>query len=286
MMRRYAWTVAGVILVSGAAVAVRSLGSEPAPEAAAAQADPPALREPAKDALAHLSDLLDLEIDMKDFQQPMSLKEALGLLYEKLNADGKEFPIIVDTAAFKREDLEAPDVYETRVQFPPFPRKMTVGAALQWALKGVAGGNATFNVKGSGIEITTFKSACIENLLATRILANYENRRLADILRNLSVRTGVSILIDPRAVEQANRTVSAKFHGNASLAGALKTLTDMADLKAVVLDGVVYITTPANVETLRKEKLRMLDGQNPLWPNVPAEPNTWIKAKETGRRDQ
>jgi hypothetical protein len=286
MMRRYSWMVAGVMLVSGAVLAVRSPGNPPAPEAQAAQADPPPLREHAKDALARIGELLDQEIDMRDFQLPMSLKEALGLLYEKLNADGKELPIIVDADAFKREDLDAPDIYETPVRFPPFPKKMTIGVALQRALKCVASGNATYIVKGGAIEITTFKSASIENLLTTRILANYQNRRLADILRDLSARTGVSILIDPRANVEANRTLSAKFHGDASLAGALRTLTDMADLKAIVLDGVVYITTPANAESLRKEKLQLLVGQDPLWPNVPAEPNLWMRAKEAGRRDQ
>jgi tetratricopeptide (TPR) repeat protein len=95
----------------------------------------------------------------------MSLKEALGLIYEKLNASNIELPIIVDTEAFKELAPEAPDVYETRVQFPPFPRKMSIKVALKLALSKVATGNATFMIRRDFIEITTVDRAVADKAL-------------------------------------------------------------------------------------------------------------------------
>ena len=82
-----------------------------------------------------VSNMLEETIDMKDFQQPggLSLKDALSLLYEKMAAKGKELPILIDTEAFKG-DAEGPDVYETVVKFPPFPKRMQVQMVLRLAL--------------------------------------------------------------------------------------------------------------------------------------------------------
>src|SRR2546421_12252094 len=48
------------------------------------------------------------KVDMKDFLNQMTLKEFIGLLYEKLAAKNKEVPILVDWNAFKEE---TPDIY-------------------------------------------------------------------------------------------------------------------------------------------------------------------------------
>src|SRR5205823_5369633 len=42
--------------------------------------------------------LMEEPLDMKDFQNPMTLKEALGLLSHKFAAKGKELPVLIDVA--------------------------------------------------------------------------------------------------------------------------------------------------------------------------------------------
>src|SRR5687767_3550221 len=66
--------------------------------------------------------LLNESMDLEAFQNPMTLKESLGLFYEKFAAKGKELPILVDTDAFKRFNPDCPDIpdiYDTQIQFPP-----------------------------------------------------------------------------------------------------------------------------------------------------------------------
>jgi hypothetical protein len=198
-------------------------------------------------------------MDMKDFQQPMSLKEALGLLYEQLNADGKEWPILVDADAFREEYPDDPDIYETQVRIPPFPRKMSIGQVLRLALSKVPRNNATFFVYPDRIEITTLKRGAVEYKLKQRVVAAFDNRKLSQALRELSDMTATTIIIDSRVGDKQDRLVSASFLHDVNLAGAVRVLSEMADLKVVVLDGVIFVTTPAHAEALRKEK-SLLDG--------------------------
>ena len=87
--------------------------------------------------------LLTDVLDVRDFQAPMTLKEALVLLQDKLTAKYKDedvLPILVDAEAFK--DEETPDIYEVQVKFAPFPRRMPVATILRVLLSQVPARNA------------------------------------------------------------------------------------------------------------------------------------------------
>jgi tetratricopeptide (TPR) repeat protein len=123
----------------------------------------------ARIAAQRVEKLLEETIDMKDFQAPMTLKEALGLIQDKLNAKYKEddiLPILIDAEAFKEENPDAPDVYDTQVKFPPFPRKMSVAIALRIALSKVPTNNATYLIRRNMIEVTTIERQTKERVLA------------------------------------------------------------------------------------------------------------------------
>jgi tetratricopeptide (TPR) repeat protein len=115
----------------------------------------PAARKEADD----LSRLLDNTITTKDFQDGgiMSLKEALSLLVDVVKRDfqQKELPILVDVEAFKAENPDAPDFYDTKVQFPPFPTRMAVKTALRFILSKVDTRNATYVIRRNYVEVTT-----------------------------------------------------------------------------------------------------------------------------------
>jgi hypothetical protein len=73
--------------------------------------------------------------------------------------------------------------------------------------------------------------------------------------------------------------VSATFLNDIDLAGALRVLTEMADLKVIVLDGAIFVTTAEHVTLLRKEhadKARILTppitGVNPGATGIPGTP--------------
>ncbi len=112
-----------------------------------------------------LSRLLEDVIDMsKDFQNQMTLKEVLGLFYEKYQAKGKELPILVDQQAFKDESPDAPEIYEATIKFPPYPKMMSMATALKLALS-QASPSATYLIRRSFIEITTNDKALKDQVL-------------------------------------------------------------------------------------------------------------------------
>ncbi len=119
-------------------------------------------------AAQRIEKLLDETIDMKDFQAPMTLKEALSLIQDKLTAKYKDedaLPILVDSEAFKEENGDAPDIYDTQVKFPPFPRRMSIATALRLALSKVATNNATYLIRRNFIEVTTVERQTRERVL-------------------------------------------------------------------------------------------------------------------------
>ncbi len=124
------------------------------------------------EALA-VAKLLNEPIDMKDFQNAMTLKEFIGILYEKFAAMGKELPIVVHGAAFKEESPdefpEESSVYDnTQVKFPAFLKKMKLAIVLRLALSQVKTGNATYLIRRNFIEITTS-----DRLVKDRVLRVY-----------------------------------------------------------------------------------------------------------------
>ena len=185
-----------------------------------------------------------------------SLKEVLSFIaenLEKLHGPDAKLPIQIDAEAFKRENPDAPDIYDTRVQFPPFPESMTVARALRIALDKVDTKNATYVVLPDHILVTTYDCASAEAKLNERVRGVFKGQ-VAGVLRELSETLGTTIVVDSRVGEKAKTELSVTFLNDIPLAGALRTLTEIADLKVVVLDGAIFVTTPAHAEALRKEQ--------------------------------
>ncbi len=200
---------------------------------------------------------LNEPIDMKYFQAPMTLKEALGLFQDKLNARYKEedvLPILVNTAAFAEElGNNGDDVYETAVKFPPFPRQMTIADALRHALSRIESTKATFIVRDRFIEVTTAKAASLKNLLRQKVFGALNKRPLAEAIEELTAPNGVSVLLDQRLGDKLKTPVTAVLINDTPLEGALRLLTDMVGLKLYVSEDGVYVTSPENAEKLQKE---------------------------------
>src|SRR5438105_11235274 len=75
-----------------------------------------------REEAAYVNKLLAETIDTKGLQNQMTLKEALSIFYERFQAKGKELPILIDNNAFKEENADAPDGYDTQVKFPECPK--------------------------------------------------------------------------------------------------------------------------------------------------------------------
>jgi hypothetical protein len=197
--------------------------------------------------------LLNEYVEMKDFQNAMSLKEALGLVMEKYALKNKELPILVDTAAFKEENPEGANIYDNQVSFPPFPRLLRGSMVLDLMLRKVDPPNATYLIRDGTVLVTTKKEARPRRLLHARVLAEFHNTPLSEAMGELSAITGASIVLDNRLGDKLKAPVTASLRNDVTLEAALRMLTDMADLKVAFLPAGIYVTHPFNAQNFERE---------------------------------
>ncbi len=189
--------------------------------------------------------LLNEPIETKDFVNNMTLRDAVGLLYEKFANKGKDLPFVINRAAFREDQaMNNFDPNETQVSLPPLPRVLPVRSVLQLMLAEMPH-KATFLVRDGRIEIVPEKLARAEQLLQQKVMATFTRRPLSEALQELSAQTGVSIVFDVRQDEHATKQVTATFRNNVTLRDALVMLADMTGLRADFMPSGVYITAPA-----------------------------------------
>jgi hypothetical protein len=184
-------------------------------------------------------------IEMKDFQNPMTLKEVTGLFYEKFAARGIELPILVNLKSFAATDANANDIYEGVVKFPPYPRTMTLAKALRLALDQLPV-ETTFLVRQGHIEIVAAQEATFAKLRTQKVFGHYSAQRVFEVIGDLCEQTGLSIVLDARIDPKFNTPVSVSFRNDISVQDALHTLTDMAGLSLVDVRTGFYVTTRDN----------------------------------------
>jgi hypothetical protein len=135
---------------------------------------------------------------------------------------------------------------------------MTGGTALRLALSQVGRGEATYYFRSGQIVVTSAKRTLSPHFLeSTSVEAKFTNRPLTAALDELAEQSGVSILIDCREWAKAQKPVSARFQ-EAKLRTAVQLLSDTAGLKAVVVDNVIYVTSPENVAQFKEKTVLRL----------------------------
>src|SRR5262249_29849844 len=180
---------------------------------------------------------------------------------QKLAAKGKHVPIIVDHSAFKDENPDRwPDpeaLWNAQIK-PPEPElqrtRWSAATVLGWGLASIETRNATFVVNPGHIEVTTVDRSPVENRLTQRINVRFRGRTLADAVEELYDLTGVAVVLDTRAGRAAQMPISATFTHDTSLGSALLLMSEMAGLKLVVGDNIVYMTTPAHAQQFLLER--------------------------------
>lgn len=195
--------LAGLLLVVLVGITVAGQGhTQPADAPGGTKPDKPAkvgLKAPtSRELLAWLEETVDL----KPYQQQHSLREFVDKLIADFAARGKELPVLVDTAAFRQENPDAPAVTEVLVRFPDSPRRMTLGRALRYVLSRVPTENATFLIRAGTLEITTLDRAAPAQMFEALITASFDKRPLVEVLEALADQTGANIIVDPRVGEK------------------------------------------------------------------------------------
>jgi hypothetical protein len=145
---------------------------------------------------------------------------------------------------------------------------------------------ATYCVRADHIEITTGTFQGIEiwgsSYQGPRLpLVNalLDKAPLEDAVKELAEQADFNVLLDNRAADKAKTPVSAKLL-NTPLDTALRLLADMADLRSVQLDNVLYVTTKENAAAL---EARLEKEKGPMDDNAAGgEPAKWRKGSGPG----
>jgi hypothetical protein len=207
----------------------------------------PASRKPAA-ILQELIDTADIE------QRPLPLSEVLGWLRGHLEKRGMPLTVEFDSEGFREESADVPDPLGAQVKVPAFSRKVTVAQFLRSLLKQLPQHDGAMLVLGDRVVLTTANRASLPFRLAAPFVADYDNRKLGEVLHELADKTGITIVTSPRAADKLDRPISATFRGDLTLGAALRMLTELAELKAVVLDGGgILVTTADQVAAIRND---------------------------------
>ncbi len=202
------------------------------------------------------------------------LEDARATLTDALDKISKVYNVSfeINDRAFEMDQLK--DVARTPVAETPIPemKNARLSRVLRTILRRVpAPSGTTYSLRDDHIEITTnaFQRAEIWGAYRGPFLplvnVTFDKCPLADAARELADQAEFTVLVDSRAGDKAKTPVSARLL-NTPLDTALRLLCDMADLRTVHLDNVLYVTTKENAEAmeerLEKEK-GPTDMQNP-----------------------
>jgi hypothetical protein len=229
-------------------VALGTTGTFAGPAAAPATVAPAAPMKKSNEAAAakilreRLSRPVNLE---KGIEANTSLREALEFI-----GDRYDTTIFVDAQAFKAENLDP--IEEMHVHLPRM-----IGIRLSTILGLLlAQVGADYRVRSDHVEITTWKRTrpefwtAAERSLAPTVAVEFEKCSLSEALRELADSSGINIVLDGRAGDRAKASVTATLN-NVPIDTAVLILADMADLRAIALDNVLYVTSKENAELLQ-----------------------------------
>jgi hypothetical protein len=179
------------------------------------------------------------------------LKDALEFLSEQY-----QLPMLVDTEAFKAEGIQEVEAAPLRLQKMVGVR---LSAVLQLSLAQV---NGAYLVRPDYVEVTTAQRAAAEalgtnqppdRLTVPLVQARFDKRPLQEALRELAASTGGTVILDThRANEKVKVPITATLR-NVPLDTAVRLLADLAGLKLVRLESVLYVTTKENALDLKDD---------------------------------
>ena len=110
--------------------------------------------------------------------------------------------------------------------------------------------NLTHALVGDTVLITT-KEKATDRQLEQPVSLNADAAPLNGLLKQLARETGANLVLDPRAAKEGQTTLTLRLD-EVPLQTAVELLADEAGLRAVRMDNVLYVTSEARAEKLRK----------------------------------
>ncbi len=225
---------------------------------AVAQAPAPPNRAQREDTATAVRALMRCPVEFRGFDDPdTKVGEGLDYLQRAYN-----IPFDVNRKAFR--DAGGEDVLGTPLgKEIPKMRNVPLATVMARILDRLpVEGGATWLVRDGTVEVTTARAVRAEfyrgrpeGPLPPLVSAVFEKVPLEDALKLLGEENEANIVLDARAAEKARAPVTARFT-NVPLDTAALLLADMAGLKSVDVDGVIYVTSRENAKALREEQAK------------------------------
>src|SRR6185369_17926491 len=87
-----------------------------------------------------------------------------------------------------------------------------------------------------------------------RVSVDVAGEPMSKAIKDLARKTGITLLIDPRVAKEASTKVSLQLD-DATAEIAVRLLAELADLKAVRMGNLLFVTNDARAEKIRKEEI-------------------------------
>jgi hypothetical protein len=178
-----------------------------------------------------------------------------------------DLPFDVNEKAFAFEQV--PDPHKAEVGSLPAMKDVRLDTVLRKVLRRVPiASGATWMIRPDHIEITTgtFQAAEVwgpyKGPHLPLVSATLVQMPLDDALRELAEQAEFNVLLDSRAGDSSKTPVTARLR-NTPLDTAVRLLADMAGLRSVHLDNVLYVTTKENAAAL-EARIEKDQGITPL----------------------
>lgn len=123
----------------------------------------------------------------------------------------------------------------------------------------------TYIIFQDAVLITTEESALMRQM-RQRVSVNLADAAFDKSVRDLAKNHGINLVIDPKVAKDAQTTVTLQLD-NTSIETTVRLLAELANLKAVRMGNVMFITTEEKATKIRKEEPQQFD--NPFNPNLP-----------------
>jgi hypothetical protein len=195
-------------------------------------------------------------VEFRGFDDPdTSFDDAFRYLERAYN-----IAISVNEKAFKEEEID--DVLQAKIgKEIPKMKNVAMSTVLRKVLERIpAAGGSMWFARGDQVEITT-QRAYLKEFYPERfpdgpfpplVSTDFDKRPLEEALKVLATDADANIVLDPRAGEKGKTTITARL-ALVPLDTAVLLLADMGGLESVHIDGVYYVTTKENAESLRKK---------------------------------
>jgi type II secretory pathway component HofQ len=112
--------------------------------------------------------------------------------------------------------------------------------------------NLTYAILEDTVLITT-EEIGLNRQMRQRVTINLTDVPLSTALKDLARTTALNLVIDPRLGKEANAKVSLQLD-DATLETTVRLLAEMANLKSVRMGNVLFLTTEARADKLRREE--------------------------------